>query len=211
MSAISGKSIVGRSRPGGRSARVRSAVLTAAVDHLADRGWDDFSVDAIAAAAGVHRTTVYRRWPTREALFLAAAGEYAAAAIPTPDTGSLRGDLEALARGIAAELDTPVGKAWVQLAPRGALGDPTWNEIRRRFLHDRYERVRPILDRAVGRGEIPPETSSAEVFRTLCSPLYTRLLITGEPLDQAATTQAAAIVLAAIAERLLTQPPASSA
>ena len=54
-----------RRRPGGRSARVRSAVLMAALDALADGGYGSFTCEAVAERAGVHKTTVYRRWGKR--------------------------------------------------------------------------------------------------------------------------------------------------
>jgi AcrR family transcriptional regulator len=194
---------VGSTRPGGRAARVRAAILAATIDHLADHSWDDVSVDEIAATAGVHRTTVYRRWPTREALFLDAASEHAATTIPIPDTGSLQGDLESLARSIAAELGSPTGRAWLKLAVRGAFGDHPLDGFRQQFLHDRHVRFQPVIDRAIGRGEIRSGTSPVEVSRVLCSPLYTRLLVTGEPVDEAAAAQAAAITLTAVTAGLL--------
>ena len=66
---------VGTRRPGGRSARVRSAVLAATLEVLVETGYDGMTVDAVAARAGVHKTTVYRRWPTKAALVAAAAAD----------------------------------------------------------------------------------------------------------------------------------------
>ena len=64
-------------RPGGRSERVRSAVLTAAREELLEGGWDSFSHRAIAKRAGVDPATVYRRWPTRPRLAVDALLELA--------------------------------------------------------------------------------------------------------------------------------------
>ena len=57
-----------KARLGGRSARVREAVLNAAFAELGEKGYDNFSMEAVARRSGVHKTTVYRRWPTRDAL-----------------------------------------------------------------------------------------------------------------------------------------------
>src|SRR5437667_200471 len=74
-------------------ARVRKSVLDAALNRLLADGFDGLSIAAVATDAGVAETTVYRRWPTKAALAAAALTELAAADNPTPDTGSLEGDL----------------------------------------------------------------------------------------------------------------------
>src|SRR5690606_10363383 len=85
-----------RPRPGGRTARIRTQVLDAVRVELAEHGYDALTVDTVAARAGVHRTTVYRRW--RDIGGLIADLFVAAADIDWQprDTGTLRGDLAAL-------------------------------------------------------------------------------------------------------------------
>src|SRR5688572_31365663 len=85
-----------RPRPGGRSARVRAAVLAATLELLAERGYEGAELPEIARRAGVHPTTVYRRWDTKAKLVGEALLEQAATLSPTPDTGALRTDLERL-------------------------------------------------------------------------------------------------------------------
>src|SRR6266511_5046821 len=80
-------------RPGGRSARVRSDAIAATLAELAERGYAALSLESIARRAGVHKTTLYRRWGTREELVLEAMLARAGEHISVPDTGSLRGDL----------------------------------------------------------------------------------------------------------------------
>src|SRR5690349_3065438 len=90
----------GGSRPGGRSARVRAQVLEATGRRLVEQGYDALTVDSVAEAAGVHRTTVYRRWRDVGGL-LADLLEAAADDSWRPaDTGSLAGDLTAMNREI---------------------------------------------------------------------------------------------------------------
>src|SRR5664280_783734 len=96
-----------RRRPGGRSARVRAAVLEATLDQLAESGYDGLSFEAVAVRAGVHKTTLYRRWSDRTDLVLDAMLELSSQTVPVPDFGSVRADLLAIARGIAGNLSSP--------------------------------------------------------------------------------------------------------
>ena len=103
---------VGAARPGGRSARVRSAVLAAAKAELVASGYDAFSVSRVARSARVQKTTIYRRWRTPQQLImdvvLATAGE----AIPIPDTGDLTSDLIRLIEQASVFLRSPAGRAF---------------------------------------------------------------------------------------------------
>ncbi len=103
-----------RRRPGGRSARVRAAVLRATFEELASVGYPALSFEALARRAGVHKTTLYRRWEGKEDLLLDALLEHAGQAVPVPDTGSLRGDLRSLAREIVGNITSPEGEAIVR-------------------------------------------------------------------------------------------------
>ena len=101
--------VSGTSRPGGRSERVRSNVLAATQELLAEGGYDALRVDDVATRAGVHKTTVYRRWPTKAALVMAVLDSRSAERVPVPDTGSLEGDLRQFARSIVGNLTTAGG------------------------------------------------------------------------------------------------------
>src|ERR1700746_3408253 len=98
-------------RPGVRSARVRAAVLQAALEAMAEHGPGGVTISEIARRAGVHATSVQRRWGTAENVMLDAMLTRSQDELPIPDTGTLRGDLIAFARLIAAYLATPLGAA----------------------------------------------------------------------------------------------------
>jgi AcrR family transcriptional regulator len=172
-------------RPGGRSARVRTAVIDATLAELAEHGYSGLSLDGVASRADVHKTTVYRRWRTRETLVLDAMLEQAALTVAVPDTGSLRGDLLELARRSAAIQSSPAGEAVVRAVAGEAAGNPDIAAASRLFWAERLELDRTILGRARDRGEIGPETESSPVIEALLGPLYFRLLVTGQPLDDA--------------------------
>ncbi|MEV6976093.1 TetR/AcrR family transcriptional regulator [Kitasatospora sp. NPDC093806] len=181
----------------GRGEKVRAAVLTAALAELADVGYAALTMDGVAHRAGVHKTTVYRRWKDRDGLILDALTGRIAGDIPIPDTGTVDGDLRALARGLAAWLDSPAGAAVLTVMLSDAVRAPGVAELRAGIFADRLRRAEPVVVRAVGRGELPPGTDPAEVIKNLAAPLYFRALITGEPVDDHAADRAARAVLAA--------------
>jgi AcrR family transcriptional regulator len=171
-------------RPGGRSARVRAAVLEAALEELAARGVGAFSIEGIAKRAGVHKTTLYRRWGTRENLLLEALLEQGRERVPIPDTGSLRDDLVAYGEAIVASVGLPATEAAVRAI--ASIGDPEapLADASRRFWSARLELAGAMVERAIARGELPPETDAALVVEALLGPIYFRLLMSREPLDK---------------------------
>lgn len=176
----------------GRGPKVRAAVLAAAIAELAEVGYADLTVEAVATRAGVHKTTVYRRWTDRETLVADALTEHVATDIPIPDTGSAEGDLRALARTLATWLASPVGGAVVTTMVTAGI-----TELKRDFIADRVERAAVVVTRAVERGEVPAKTDPESVLKALMAPLYLRLLVTAEPLSDAVADKAARAALAA--------------
>src|SRR3954453_17321567 len=97
----------GTLRPGGRTARVRAAVLRAGGDPLAEQGFAHLDLAAIARRAGVGKTTVYRRWGTVTGLVADLLEEMAEQSLPRTETGSLLGDLQANAHLVRRTLCDP--------------------------------------------------------------------------------------------------------
>lgn len=192
-------------RTGGRSARVREAVLRATLDALLAGGADDLTIRDVAQRAGVHETSVYRRWGTRANLILDAVLGEVQAAVPVPDTGSLRGDLLALLSAIAAFITTPLGQVLLRLALRDDL--PEDRDVRERFWAERFTTGRTVLQRAQDRGELRPGTNSQLTVETLLGALYVRLLLTREPIDDALIGELADLILAGIARSPGADPP----
>ena len=98
-------------RPGGRTAQTSQAILDATLSALAEVGYAALTLDGVAVRAGVHRSSVYRRWATKDELIVDAVLASAARDVPTPDTGSLRGDLHAFAQAVTANLTSPIALA----------------------------------------------------------------------------------------------------
>ena len=165
----------GRQRRGGRSARVRAAVLDATLVLLREEG-DAFGIPQVAARAGVHETSIYRRWGSREVLIVDAIRTHIGEEVPVPDTGSLRGDLTAFLERSIAFLSSPLGAQLVRAtvpAPRAAAP-----EMRETYWTGRLEQIGVMFERAIARGEIAETADRALAVELLLAPLYFRLLVT---------------------------------
>ncbi|WP_228992138.1 TetR-like C-terminal domain-containing protein [Streptomyces sp. DH8] len=165
-----------------RGEPMRRAVLAATVDLLTAEGLAGTTVAAVARAAGVHETSVYRRWKTRENLLLDALGSHADDALPAPDTGDVRRDLVQLMSAVAGYLSSPQGAALLQLGASPGAGAveaerlPYWDA---RLRHGEV-----LVRRGVERGELDPETDPRLVAEMLAGPLFARVLLTGAPLEE---------------------------
>jgi AcrR family transcriptional regulator len=170
-------------RPGGRSARVRADVLRSTLEALAENGPNGLTVSEIARRSGVHATSIQRRWGGPQNLILDALLTYSQEQLPVPDTGSLRADMVALARLIAAYLNTPLGAALAH-ALAAAEDDPQLAESRAQFWQARYDAVRVIVGRAVDRHELPADTDHQLALELLVAPLHFRALLLRQPIEE---------------------------
>ena len=187
-----------RARLGKRGEALRRAVLDAAVLEIAEAGPEAASVQSVAARAGVHETSVYRRWKTRENLFLDAIIDRAQAVVPVPDTGSLRGDLIALGQTTAAFVSSSLGQA---LLRAGAQVPEELAEHQRAFWKSRELALAPVIRRAGERGEIGPDVDVRLVLEMIVAPLQFRVLLVREELDPSLPEQLADLVLNGIVGR----------
>jgi AcrR family transcriptional regulator len=184
-------------RPGGRTARTATAVLAAAIAELSDRNYADISVESIATRAGVHKTTVYRRWGSKVEIIRQALIGAAAAHIQVPDTGSVDSDLLLLARAVQIVLSPPQGAAITTALIVGGLASAELAGVMHQFWEARLEAISVIVDRAVGRGELPAGTDPVALMRTLAAPLYYQLLVARVPVTEEDASLAAATTLTA--------------
>ena len=173
-----------RGRP--RSERAREAILTSAAELLLERGLGAVSMDAVAERASVSKATIYRWWPTKETLALdALRHEWAAARPVTRATGSLRGDLLSLLRPwVLLVGKRPYGRVIAALITEAQTDAAFAEQYRERFVEPRRAEARPILMRAIERGELPATTDSELALDLLYGPLYHRLLHGHAPLDE---------------------------
>ncbi|MCX5412958.1 TetR/AcrR family transcriptional regulator [Streptomyces sp. NBC_00059] len=181
----------GTVRPGGRTARVREAVLRAAGDALVEQGFDRLDLADVARRAEVGKTTVYRRWSTTAGLVADLLTDMAEQSVPRTDTGSLDEDLKANARLVLRTLTDPRQGPLFAAVIAAATCDARTAEALHRFYAVRIEEWAGCVTAATERGELPPGTDAREVVRAVSAPLYYRLLASGDPLDEEVADRAA--------------------
>lgn len=164
-----------RGRP--RSEPARRAILQAAAELLAQRGLRAMTIEQVAKRAGVAKTTIYRRWPSKATLALEAFLNEFLATQPPVDTGSFEGDLRAALSAWVSTVDgTPIGRSLVSLIAEVQV-DPelrfTWRE---NILQSVRAQHRKMVERAIARGEIPSRSDVDLLMDMLYGPAYHRLL-----------------------------------
>ncbi|MEO1059896.1 MAG: TetR/AcrR family transcriptional regulator [Actinomycetota bacterium] len=187
---------VGDARPGGRAARVRDAVLSATAELLDEVGYERLSIEEVASRAGVHKTTVYRRWPTKPELVVDAVQVHSETNVPIPDTGTLEGDLRLLTRAVVANISGEGGARRSRSIVAAAISSGELADATARFWAARMAASAPIVERAVERGELPPSSDPTLLIEAAVGPLWLRLLLTGEPLDDDIADRLAELVAA---------------
>ncbi|MFD3793782.1 TetR/AcrR family transcriptional regulator [Streptomyces californicus] len=187
----------GTVRPGGRTARVREAVLRAAGDALAEHGFDGLDLADVARRAEVGKTTVYRRWSHPAGLVADLLSDMAEQSVPRADTGSVAEDLRANARLVVSTLTDARQGAVFAAVIAAATCDRRTAEALHRFYAVRIGEWSGCVEAAVERGELPVGTDPGEVVAAVSAPLYYRLLASGAPLDEAAADRAAEAAVAA--------------
>jgi AcrR family transcriptional regulator len=186
-----------RGRP--RSAEADRAILTATVELLADRGLAAMSIEEVAARAGVGKTTIYRRWPSKGLLALDAFVTSFREEQPLPDTGTLRGDLVAALRGwVRAVTQTPMGPMLTGLIAAAQYDPELRGAWRDRVLEPLRTQHRIMLDRAIGRGEIPASVDRDVILDLFFGAAEHRLLLGHLPMTGIFIDQVVDVILAGI-------------
>ena len=162
-------------RPGGRSAKVKDAVVAATVAELQHSGYDKLSIAAVAARAGVHESSIYRRWKTREGLAMEATFALFASQVDIPDKGSLLKDLTALMSSAARHLDSPLGRAALQFALAMRDNPAINSELHSLWAH-RFDAFLYLFQRATERGEWPGSDPTL-LLEALVGAVYLRVFL----------------------------------
>lgn len=172
-----------RGRP--RSDRVHRAILDAARELLIRDGFTRLRLEHVAAAAGVGKATIYRRWPTKEDLAQALLQDLASPHIAIDDVGDTRAEmLAAVTNPMRAITDTNFGPVILalmsQIAGNPKLGDP----FRQTVVQARRDAVAEMIARGIVRGDLCPDADPDVATELLVGPVYFRLVFGGD-LDDA--------------------------
>ena len=156
-------------------------------------GYGDLTVESVARRSGVSKATLYRRWEGRDGLIRDAVEWFGVTHADVPDSGNFDEDLRRWAGSVQTLLSDPSTGALVRaLLIADAQGG---SGVRNLFWRSGLQRVRPMIERAVERGEIPSSTDIDEVIRHVGAPLYYRFMV----LDEDVTVQAADLAAAVTA------------
>jgi AcrR family transcriptional regulator len=168
-----------RGRP--RDPEADGRILEAAAALMLAHGFDNMTVDDVAARAKVGKATVYRRWAKKEDLAVAAMRELYAAQMPTPDTGSIREDLRQSFSDVLAFANSEAGAAYLRTCIAESVRDPRIAALYKAANDQAEAGAREMFTRAVDRGEVRPHVNIQAAVQLMAGVLLVRT-ITGMPM-----------------------------
>ncbi len=170
-------------------AEPREHILRAALELVAEVGYDRFSMDALAERAHASKATIYRHWSGKaEVVVEAVRCRASSTPYDLPDTGSLRNDLVAFLSTMCDAVTSEDG-AFIAGVLRAMQSDPVLAEqMRNQMVDAKSEVTRELVARAVGRGEVPADADAGTLTEVMTAMLLTRNLVLGAPLDDAFVT-----------------------
>ena len=168
-----------------RGAALEDALLTAAWDVLTTAGYGGFTMEAVAERARTSTPVLYRRWPDRWDLAMAAIRHYSDRnPVAVPDTGSLRGDLIAFLRDASSKRVAVAAVLSMRMAEFFDETRSTPQQLREQMLRDRIPITDEIFERAVARGEADPDRLTPRVKSVAFDLLRNELLLTQRPVPR---------------------------
>ncbi len=169
---------------------------------LAEGGVEKLTIEGVAARAGVAKTTIYRRWRSKDELALAVLIAMVEQIVSFPDVGDTRAELVAFVDGAVKILgSTLMGRVMQGLVSDLAADPELARAFRERVVSVRVAEVERLVERGIERGDLRPETDHELFHELLFGPVYYRLLLSGAPLDDDLAERVVAAVLPAFATR----------
>src|SRR6202453_534653 len=169
----------GRKRPPGRprSQQARLSILRSTLELLAQKGFSDFTIEAVAAHANVGKATVYRWWPDKAALIADAFASSTTRHLHFPDTGSVRTDMSQQMQQLVKVFRSRRGRIVSAMLGAGQSDHSLIKAFRERFMMPRRQEAYATLRRAIQRGELPKNVDMDLLLDSLYGPIYMRFLI----------------------------------
>ena len=171
----------GRGRP--RDPALDDRILDQVLALLEAHGYAQLTLNELAASSGVAKTTILRRWPSKAAVAAAGVERLALQSINVPNSGALRQDLQALQHNAVQTFVRGRGRFIPQLI-REVGHHPEITDLLYTVIHTRRQAYRRVLALAVARGELAPTIDQELLIDLLIGPIWTRLLITRDPVTR---------------------------
>lgn len=188
-----------RGRP--RDANSHTAVLDAAFQVLERDGYAAATIERIAAEAGVAKQTIYRWWKGKAPLFMEVLARKAGQSLDLPDTGNFQSDMTALLTGTFATVSTKLRPLMRALAVELLQDEEFAASMRDVFVQRRRANVRALVQKGIGRGELPIEADVELVCDVVFGTMWYRLMFDHAHLDKDAAEQLASAALAVAGQR----------
>ncbi|KUJ68006.1 TetR family transcriptional regulator [Streptomyces albus subsp. albus] len=178
---------------------VTDAIRAAVFEELATVGYGRMSIERVARRAGVGKAAVYRRWRSKLPIVLDVVSALAAQGLPTPDTGTLHGDVRVLLEAVARVLRHPMAAQIIPDLLAESARNPEIAQALQRAVRDSQRGIAAAVVRhAVARGELAPDTDVDLVLDLASGPLYWRLVMVRTPLPDGYLDGLAAATTAAL-------------
>lgn len=162
--------------------RVTTAITEAVLAELTEHGYGRVSMEAVAKRAGVGKSALYRRWPSKQDMVIAALAELSVPAAEVPDTGSLRGDLRTMLQAVHDWLTDPrIAAILPDLIAEGGRNGALADAIATGVGQPRRDIATVTLARAFDRGELPANLNVDVALDLLAAPIYWRLAVRRAP------------------------------
>lgn len=168
-----------------RSEKSKNAILSSAYDLLIENGFSSVTIDKIAEKAEVSKATIYKWWPNKAAVIMDAFIDVAANRLPIPNTGSAMEDMIIQVSNLAKFLGSKEGRAINDIIAEGQSDEKLAETYREIYFKPRRLDARHILEAGISRGELLTDIDIEMVIDLIFGPLFYRLLITGEVVDEA--------------------------
>ena len=168
---------------------------------LRERGFDAVAIEAVAQRAGINKTTIYRWWPSKDALVADALTHSELLELVVPDTGSLRGDLVALVGQVRRLLSGAATAPIATTVFAAAASAPELAALTQDFFADRLSREQVIFDRAIARGEIGAGADIMLAIDLAMGAVWTRIMLRQQETGPDFDSQVADLLLNGLSPR----------
>ncbi len=175
-----GPTAVRRKRGRPRDPEADGRILAAASSLILLRGFESMTVDEVASNAGVGKATVYRRWSRKEDLAVAAMEQLYRDEMPSPDTGSIRGDLQSMFGSVLSFVNSPAGIDYVRTTIKESMRDDRIATLYREASLRAAASATEVFQRAIERGEVRPDIPVRAAVEFLGGLVATRVITAEE-------------------------------
>lgn len=178
----------------------REAILEATRELLVEGGMHRLTIEGVAARAGVAKTTIYRRWRSKDELALAVLVDMVEQFVATPELDDTRAELVAFVEAAVRILGgTLMGRVMQGLVSDLAANPDLARAFREQVVSVRVAEVQRLAERGIARGHLRPDSDRELLHELLFGPVYYRLMLSGAPLEPGLAERIVDAVLPAFA------------